>query len=123
MENPHIGYILVVDDLADNLVLMKTVLEAKGYLVDVADSGTLALAKIEAFPPALILLDLMMPNMDGFEVTRRLQQNEQLSSVPILIVTANRDVKEDQGLAIGVNGFIRKPVDFDELLEKVEAFC
>ncbi|MBW4660944.1 MAG: response regulator [Drouetiella hepatica Uher 2000/2452] len=123
MENSHPCYILVVDDLADNLVLIKTLLEAEGHRVDVADSGALALAKIEASPPDLILLDLMMPDIDGFEVTRRLRQNDQFSSVPILIVTADRIVEEEQGLEIGANGFIRKPVDFDELLKKVEAFC
>ena len=123
MENSHTCYILVVDDSVDNLLLIKTILETEGYIVDVADTGILALAKVRAKPPDLILLDLMMPDMDGFEVTRRLRQNEQFSSVPILIVTADRTVEEEQGIEIGVNGFIRKPVVFDELLEKVEAFC
>ena len=56
-------------------------------------------------------------------IARRVRQNDQLASVPILIVTADRTMEEEQGLEIGVNGFIRKPVDFDELLEKVEKFC
>ncbi|MBW4662188.1 MAG: response regulator [Drouetiella hepatica Uher 2000/2452] len=123
MEKSQDCYILVVDDLPDNLVLLQTILEGEGHRVDVADSGALALAKVEASPPDLILLDLMMPDIDGFEVTQRLRQNDQYAAVAILIITAAQNVDEDEGLQIGANGFIRKPVNFEELLEKVEAFC
>ncbi len=111
--------ILIVDDRIDNLLLMQTLLEAEGYSIDTADSGALALTKVRASPPHLILLDLRMPDIDGFEVTRRLRQNNQFSSIPILIVTADYDVSE-AGLQVGINGFIHKPIDFDKLLKKVE---
>ncbi|GAB4381539.1 MAG: hypothetical protein Kow00121_40320 [Elainellaceae cyanobacterium] len=114
--------ILVVDDLMDNLLLLQTILEEEGYIVDTADSGELALDKIEAAPPDLVLLDVMMPDMDGYEVTRYIRQNFALSFVPILLVTAHEEADVVEGLNSGANDFIRKPVDFDELLARVKAF-
>lgn len=114
--------ILVVDDLADNLLLLQTILEAEGYEVETADSGSLALAKIEATPPALLLLDVMMPDMDGYEVTRRIRQNKKLPFIPILLVTAYDSANAAAGLDLGANDFIRKPINFDELLARVRAF-
>ncbi|MBI4781644.1 MAG: response regulator [Oscillatoriophycideae cyanobacterium NC_groundwater_1537_Pr4_S-0.65um_50_18] len=122
MKNSQDRHSLVVDDLTDNLLLLQTVLEGEGHKVDVADSGALALSKVEASLPSIILLDLMMPDMDGFEVTQQLRQNDKFSSVAILIVTAAQHVNEKQGLQIGANGFIRKPVNSEKLLEKVEEF-
>ncbi|HEY9628815.1 MAG TPA: response regulator [Coleofasciculaceae cyanobacterium] len=114
--------VLIVDDFEDNLLLMETFFRTKGYIVDTANSGALALTKAEASPPDIVLLDLMMPGMDGFEVIQQLRKNDQFSSVAILIITASRDVNEE-GLKMGVNGFIFKPVDLGKLLEKVKAFC
>jgi CheY-like chemotaxis protein len=114
--------ILVVDDLSDNLLLLQTVLEAEGYEVDTANSGSLALAKVEATPPDLILLDVMMPGMNGYEVTRQIRQNHNIPFIPILLVTAYEDINAIQGLALGANDFIRKPIEFDILLARIEAF-
>lgn len=114
--------ILIVDDLMDNLFLLQTVLEAEGYEVEVADSGRLAVSKVESGPPDLILLDVMMPDMDGYEVTRQIRQNQQLPYIPILLVTAHEEPKAAEGLSVGANDFIRKPIDFDELLARVQAF-
>lgn len=114
--------ILVVDDLNDNLFLLQTVLEAEGYEVETADSGKSALEKIEKSPPDLILMDVMMPGMNGYEATRRIRQNSDLPFIPIVLVTAYEDVNEVQGLALGANDFIRKPIQFDTLLSRVEAF-
>lgn len=114
--------ILVVDDLADNLFLLQTVLETEGYEVDTADSGSSALAKIGAVPPDLLLLDIMMPDMNGFEVTRWIRQNDRLPFIPILLVTAHEEATAAQGLDVGANDFIRKPIDADELLARVRAF-
>ena len=118
-QNPRI---LVVDDLADNLFLLQTVLETEGYDVDTADNGSLALAKIEAEPPDLVLLDVMMPGMNGFEVTRRIRQNSKLPFIPILLITAYEEASVIEGLEIGANDFIRKPIDFDELLARIKPF-
>lgn len=114
--------ILVVDDLSDNLFLLQTILEAEGYEVDTADNGRLALAKVEAAPPDLILLDVMMPDMNGYEVTWQIRQNQSLPFIPILLVTAHDDANAVRGLALGANDFIRKPIEFDKLLTRIADF-
>jgi CheY-like chemotaxis protein len=114
--------ILVVDDISDNLFLLQTVLEAEGYDVDTADNGRAALAKIEAAPPDLILMDVMMPDMNGYEVTQQIRQNQSIPFIPILLVTAHEEANDIQGLALGANDFIRKPIEFDKLLARIEAF-
>jgi CheY-like chemotaxis protein len=114
--------ILVVDDIGDNLFLLQTVLEAEGYEVDTADNGRLALEKVANSPPDLILMDVMMPDMNGYEVTRQIRQNRDIPFVPILLVTAHEDANDVQGLAMGANDFIRKPIEFDKLLTRIEAF-
>lgn len=116
------SHILVVDDLFDNILLLQTLLEAEGYEVETADSGRLALAKIEANPPDLVLLDIMMPDMNGYEVTRRIRENATLPLFPILLISAHEQDNAVQGLDLGANDFIRKPIDFDELLARVRAF-
>ena len=113
--------ILVVDDIEDNLSLLEAVLMEEGYEVDLAKNGELALAKIEASPPDLLLLDAMMPKMNGYEVTRRIRQNKRLPFIPILLITASEDANAAQGLDLGANDFIRKPIDFDELMARVKA--
>jgi CheY-like chemotaxis protein len=114
---PH--RILVVDDVADNLFLLQTVLEAEGYDIDTALDASLALAMIEASPPDLLLLDVMMPDMSGYEVTQSIRQNDKLPLIPILLITAYDEASVVEGLKIGANGFIRKPIDFDLLLTKI----
>lgn len=85
--------ILVVDDFALNVSLLQTALEAEGYEVDTATNGNSALAKIEASPPDLVLLDVMMPGMDGYEITQCIRQNENLPFIPILLVTGSDDTR------------------------------
>ena len=113
--------ILVVDDSPDNSFLIQTILQDADYQVDVADSGLVALAKLEQSPPDLVLLDVMMPGMDGYEVTRRIRQNTKLPFIPILLITAYDQLSVAQGLDMGADDFIRKPVEFDELLARVRS--
>lgn len=113
--------ILVVDDLADNSLLLQTVLEGEGYQVEVADSGRAALSKIATSPPDLVLLDVMMPEMNGFEVTRRIRQNASLPFIPILLVTGYTEPTLADGFEAGADGFIRKPIDLDVLLHRIRA--
>lgn len=113
--------ILVVDDIPDNSFLLKILLEEEGYQVEVADSGHAALAKIEAQPPDLVLLDVMMPDMSGFEVTRQIRQNRQLPFIPILLITAHDQPKASEGFEVGADGFLRKPIESEELLDRVHS--
>jgi len=114
--------ILVVDDIEDNLFLLRTLLEAEGYEVEVADRGRLAVVKVEAAPPDLILLDIMLPDITGYEITRRIRQNQTLPYIPILLVTAHEQSDAAEGFSVGADDFIQKPIDFDELLVRVKAF-
>ncbi|MEP0872212.1 HAMP domain-containing histidine kinase [Trichocoleus desertorum AS-A10] len=120
-QSPRIDRILVVDDSADNSFLIQAILEEEDYKVDIADSGMAALAKIDEFPPDLILLDVMMPGMDGYEVTRRVRDNQKLPFIPILLITAYDQPSVAKGLDTGADDFIRKPVEFDELLARVRS--
>ena len=116
--------ILVIDDNTDNLLLIQTVLEDDGYEVVVADDGEVALKQLEQVTPDLILLDMMMPGMNGYEVTRQIRQNHKLADIPILLITAHRevDILETSERDIDVNDFIRKPIDLDDLLTRVRAW-
>lgn len=113
--------ILVVDDSPDNVFLIQTILEEEGYKIFTAEDGPTALRLIEQSPPHLVLLDVMMPGMDGFEVTQRIRQNSQLPFIPILLITAYDQPSVAQGLDVGADDFIRKPVEVDELLARVRS--
>lgn len=113
--------VLVVDDSPDNTFLIQAILEEEGYRIDVLNNGSDALAYINASPPDLLLLDVMMPGMDGFEVTQRIRKNAKLPFIPILLITAHDQPRVSQGLDIGADDFIRKPVEFDELLARVRS--
>lgn len=113
--------ILVVDDSPDNLFLVQTILEEEGYEITLAEDGRSALARIEESPPELVLLDVMMPGMDGYEVTRRIRENAKLPFIPILLITAHDQPSVVEGLDTGADDFIRKPVEVDELLARVRS--
>lgn len=114
-------HIMVVDDSPNNCFLIESILEAEGYKITIADSGVLAMAEIAKSPPDLLLLDIMMPDMDGYEVTRRLRENHDLPFMPILLITAFDQPSAVKGLDLGADDFIRKPVDIDELLARVRS--
>ncbi|WP_424099930.1 sensor histidine kinase [Moorena producens] len=113
--------ILAVDDSPDNLFLLQTLLEEEGYNITLAENGRVALEKIEISPPELVLLDVMMPEMDGFEVTKRIRTNPKLPFIPILLITAYDHPSVVKGLDMGADDFIRKPVEVDELLARVRS--
>lgn len=121
LENPR-SLILVVDDIRDNCFLLQTFLESEGYEVDTAESGVEAIAKIELNLPMLVLLDVMMPEMNGYEVVENIRQNLHLLNLPIFLVTG-MDISAIPAVEqTHINGVIHKPVDFDQLLEKVQVF-
>lgn len=115
----EIDRILVVDDIPDNSFLLQTILEDEGFQVEVADSGQVALKKVITSPPDLILLDVMMPGMNGFEVTRLIRQNLALPYIPILLITGYTEPTSADAFDVGVDGFIQKPIDFDILLDRI----
>jgi len=113
--------ILVVDDLPDNCFLIQALLQEEGYIIDTLNNGLDALEYIEKSPPDLLLLDVMMPGIDGFEVTRRIRQNTKLPFLPILLITAHDHPSVVRGLDLGADEFLRKPVDVDELIARVRS--
>ncbi|BAY83051.1 response regulator receiver sensor signal transduction histidine kinase [Calothrix parasitica NIES-267] len=113
--------ILVVDDVYDNLLVIQTILEDEGYEIEIQEDSQIALTMVEESPPDLILLDLMMPDIDGYEFTRRVRQNKNLPFIPILLITAYDSITVADGLDAGAEDFIRKPVDADELQPRVRS--
>ncbi len=113
--------ILVVDDQPINVQLLKRKLEREGMQVIAAYSGQEALDLVAREKPELILLDVMMPEMDGIEVCQRLQANDDTRSIPVIFVTA-RSSKEGklEGLGVGAVNYITKPIDLDETLARVQ---
>lgn len=113
--------ILVVDDQPINVQLLKRKLERDGLQVLAAYSGVEALALVERERPELILLDVMMPDMDGIEVCQRLQASDANRSIPVIFITA-RSSKEGklEGLGVGAVDYITKPIDLDETLARVQ---
>ncbi len=117
--------LLVVEDEPSISGFVRRCMIFEGYSVDVAETGREALERIRDNPPDLVILDLMLPEVDGIEVTRRVraaERAEQLPNVPILMLTA-RDAVSDRitGLDVGADDYLVKPFDFDELLARVRA--
>jgi two-component system, cell cycle response regulator DivK len=115
--------ILVAEDNAVNLELLREMLEGLRCEVVEATNGEQALAKVEETEPDLILLDINMPKLNGYDVLTRLRQNRKFSAVPVLAVTAYA-MKEDQQkvLEAGFNGYLPKPIDKTRLLGELRRF-
>ncbi len=113
--------ILVVDDQPINVQLLRRKLEREGIRVVSAYSGSEALELIQQNKPDLILLDVMMPDMDGIEVCERLQANEDLRGIPVIFITARTNKESKlEGLNVGAVDYITKPIDLDETLARVQ---
>jgi class 3 adenylate cyclase/CheY-like chemotaxis protein len=114
--------ILIVDDNPENLDILRTRLAIHGYEILMADNGEEALALVREQQPDLILLDVMMPKMDGFEVCRRLRADPALPFMPIILVTARADSKDIvAGLEAGGDEYLTKPVDQAALVARVKS--
>jgi len=111
--------ILVVDDEPNIIELAKLYLEREGYKVEAAGKGGEALAKLDTAKPALVILDLMLPDIDGFEVCRQIRKE---SDVPILMLTARReDTDKIVGLELGADDYLTKPFNPRELVARAKA--
>src|SRR5882724_7366274 len=125
MERSKKYRILIVDDHEDNIELLRARLEARGYIVDGANDGQQALEQVEKVCPDLILLDVMMPKMDGMEVVRRLKAKiaaKELPFIPVIMQTALDSTENKvEGLDAGADDYITKPINFAELEARVNS--
>jgi two-component system, sensor histidine kinase and response regulator len=113
-------YILIVDDNITNLQLTAILLKDEGFLISLAQSAQAALTQLENLIPDLILLDIMMPGMDGFELCRILKKNEKLCDIPVIFLTAKNQTEDlAEGFRAGGVDYISKPFNRDELLIRV----
>ena len=112
--------ILVVDDAPENLMIMQSLL-ANDYSLKLFSESRLALEYAFANPPDLILLDIMMPHIDGFETCRRLKADPKLVDIPVIFITSkNEDEYEEYGFSIGASDFIHKPINAPILVARVK---
>ena len=112
--------ILVVDDAPENLMVMESIL-SKDYSLKMFNDSSEALEYAFANPPDLILLDIMMPKIDGIEVCRRLKANPQLVDIPVIFITSkNEDEYEELGFSVGASDFIHKPINAPILVARVK---
>jgi putative two-component system response regulator len=118
---PHaIARILIVDDEQQNLRLMQAMLKSEGYAIQTANSGEQALTLIEEAPPDLILLDVMMPGMSGYQVARKLKTDSATMAIPVIMVSAIDDRRSElAGLHAGAEDYLTKPIDRLELTIRV----
>jgi class 3 adenylate cyclase/CheY-like chemotaxis protein len=113
--------IVVVDDTPQNIKLLDALLTPRGYEVIPAGSGEEALAKIASEQPDLILLDIVMPGMDGYEVCRRLRADDSTAMLPVVMVTASGEQEKVAAIDAGADDFITKPLDQSELLARIRS--
>jgi DNA-binding response OmpR family regulator len=114
-------YILIVDDTPKNIQLLGTILKNIGYKIIVATNGLQALEILEKVKPDLILLDVMMPELDGYETCKRIKSNENLKDIPVIFLTAKTQPEDIvKGFELGAVDYIIKPFNSSELIARVK---
>lgn len=117
------GTILYIEDNLANRMLVRRVLEIEGYTILEAEDGPSGLKIVRQSTPDLILLDINLPQMDGYELLSHLRDIPELERVPIIALTANvMKGDRERSLAAGCNGYIQKPIDVDTLPEQIAAY-
>lgn len=107
--------VLIVEDVADVRMMMKILIQTHGFETILARDGYEAVVKAKEYRPDIILMDLMMPIMDGFVATQLIRENEELRKIPILALTAYSDVLNGRALEVGFDDVISKPLEFEKL--------
>lgn len=121
MEDNRDHKILVVDDSTTNVVLLEAILDEKGYQIETALNAKEAYAIIEEESPDLILLDLLMPKISGFDFLEEIRKNEKTKNTPVIVVSALTDEENvEKIMKMGAIDFIKKPIDLQYLVERVE---
>jgi DNA-binding response OmpR family regulator len=120
MTNPH--SVLIVDDEPNIVLSLQFLMKKAGYLVRTAGDGEQALAELAREKPDLVLLDVMMPKIDGFTVCQRIKAAPEWQDVRVIMLTARgRDVEREKGLALGADDYITKPFSTQDAIERVAA--
>lgn len=115
--------ILYIEDNPENRLLVRRVLEVEGYKVIEADSGLAGLKMAESMTLDLVLMDINLPEIDGYELTHRLKQMPHLAGIPIIAMTANvMKGDREKTLAAGCDGYIQKPIDVDQLPIQIDRY-
>lgn len=113
--------ILIVDDEENIVISIEFLMKQAGYQVEIARNGEEAMAQMVSFQPDLVLLDVMMPKINGFEVSRRIRENAAWDDIKIVMLTAKgREVEVTKGLALGADSYIIKPFSTRELMAEVK---
>ncbi|GAB6907972.1 Response regulator receiver protein [Desulfosarcina cetonica] len=114
--------VLIVDDELSILVPLQYLLEKEGYVPKLAQSGKEAIEKIGEFKPALVLLDIMLPDLDGYEIYQLIRSRPEWNAIRIIFLSAkNRDTDIAKGLAMGADAYITKPFSNRQLMDKIHA--
>ena len=118
-----IHHVLVVDDSKTELLFLSGLLQKNGFAVRTAENADDAMRRIEEAQPDLILMDIVMPGQNGFQLTRAIARNPLYAGVPIIMCTSkNQETDKVWGMRQGARGYIVKPVNGDELFAKIKAF-
>lgn len=115
--------ILYVEDNPDNRMLIRRVLMAEDYIVEEAPSASEALEKLKTLRPNLILMDINMPEMDGYTLTAKIRQLPNMGGIPIIALTANvMKGDREKSLEAGCDGYIQKPIDIDTIITQIQRY-
>ena len=121
MDNGHSSFILLVDDSAVNNLLMQSILEDKGYSIMAVTNGKDALSLLKQKHPDLIILDIMMPELDGFGVLESVKNFESTACIPVIMLTARNNQKDqEKAFSMGAADYVIKPVDIDDVVARVD---
>lgn len=113
--------VLVVDDNPDNVDILRTFLESRGFAAITASDGPAAIARVNEARPALVLLDVMLPGMSGWEVCRTIKTHPELSDIRVVMVTAKGTWEDKhEGMRAGADDYVVKPIDIQDLAKKIE---